>query len=36
MFDTRFWGPAAAAQTAKIKTGGSITVTIGKYRPSNS
>lgn len=29
-FDVRFWGPAVAAQKAKIKAGGSITLTTGK------
>ncbi|EJD02503.1 short-chain dehydrogenase/reductase SDR [Fomitiporia mediterranea MF3/22] len=28
-FDARFWGPFAAAQVARIRPGGSITLTIG-------
>ena len=31
IFDVRFWGAAKAAQVAKIRQGGSITLTIGKY-----
>ena len=30
MFDVRFWGAAKAAQVAKMRQGGSITLTIGK------
>ncbi|KAF7800304.1 hypothetical protein EIP86_011553 [Pleurotus ostreatoroseus] len=35
VFDDRFWGAAAAAQAAKLRTGGSITFTIGTvlHRP---
>jgi len=29
VFDVRFWGPVLIAQTAKIRSGGSITLTIG-------
>lgn len=29
-FDLRFWGPAAAVQAAKLRSGGSITFTTGK------
>jgi len=30
LFDVRFWGAAVAAQSAKIRPGGSITLTIGQ------
>ena len=30
IFDDRYWGPATAAQKAKLRAGGSITFTGGK------
>jgi NAD(P)-dependent dehydrogenase (short-subunit alcohol dehydrogenase family) len=30
MFDVRFWGPVIVAQNAKIRSGGSLTLTIGE------